>query len=182
MISAAGLRALGATLDIPGGPSADAYQACMAQRSSQIGDVQPSDVPTQWLAAFQPNANDVHLLVAIASDEECDLDRRLVALYDEVQTSGCAIVYQEHGATLPAPLTGHEHFGFKDGVSQPAIVGDDPPGVAEPPAVPPGEFVLGYPDSQGNTVGAGTRWANSSYVVFRRLRQNVQQFRNLVAA
>jgi Dyp-type peroxidase family len=48
-----------------------------------------------------------------------------------------------------APKDGREHFGFKDGISQPRIEGSEPPpqtSAAEPAAntIKPGEFILGY--------------------------------------
>jgi len=182
MLSATGLAALQVDLkDLPAGPSADAFEAGMAQRSQEIGDVQPADVPGQWLTPFQPNSNMIHLLIAVASDDERDLDRLIEEIYDRLQDSGSSVVYRERGCTLPPPNTGHEHFGFKDGISQPAIQGDDPPPPGSPPAVPAGEFVLGYPDALNNTIGTGTKWNNGSYVVFRRLAQDVARFRQLVA-
>jgi Dyp-type peroxidase family len=183
MVSAAGLTALGIPVtDLPTSDGATAFLAGMAARAAEIGDEQTTDQPAQWLAPFQPGANQVHLLVVVASDDVCDLDRQLLRVYEHVQACDCDVVFRERGATLPQPLTGHEHFGFKDGISQPAIVGDDSPPPGAPPSVPPGEFVLGYPDSQGNTLGTGTKWQDGSYVVFRRLRQDVARFRQIVAA
>lgn len=96
---------------------------------------------------------------------------------------------------------GHEHFGFKDGVSQPGIRGIDSPD--DPLANPnqghpgqdllwPGEFVLGYPtqiptadpNAEGPNPNAGTAstagndaWTkNGSFLVFRRLAQDVPAF------
>lgn len=102
-------------------------------------------------------------------------------------------------------MRGHEHFGFDDGVSQPGIRGraseaeDDfvTPRTIDPVAVPdrwlyglpgqnlvwPGEFVIGYPASSadplmpGNVRQCGPAWtANGSFLVFRRLRQDVGLF------
>lgn len=184
MISAAGYAALGVPLaDLPTGESNSAFAAGMANRSTQIGDVQPGDVPASWLAPFQPNANEVHIAVIVASDDACDLDAHLVSIYQKAVETGCTVVFHERGATLPIPHTGHEHFGFKDGISQPAIDGfDDPPAPNEPSVVAAGEIVLGYPDAGGATVGTGTVWENGSFVVFRRLTQDVMGFRTLASA
>ncbi len=109
------------------------------------------------------------------------------------------------GATLPAPLTGHEHFGFKDGISQPAIRGLsssnptdffdtrllDPADpnfnrFAEPgrPLVWPGQFLIGYnrqdPQDAVNPkkpAPLNLPWQkNGSYLVYRRLQQLVHKF------
>ena len=42
--------------------------------------------------------------------------------------------------------------------------------------------MLGYPDQSGTTVGAGTKWSDGSFVIFRRLNQHVAGFRSLAAA
>jgi len=106
---------------------------------------------------------------------------------------------------LPAPLTGHEHFGFKDGISQPAIRGlasrdptdffdarllspSDPnfDRFAEPgrPLVWPGQFVLGYKRQDPRNdlkprdpFRLRIEWQrNGSYLVYRRLQQKVHLF------
>jgi Dyp-type peroxidase family len=184
LISAKGYEALGVDLStLPSGESSNAFVEGMAARPSAIGDTQPLDTPTNWLPPFREGADQVHLAIIVASDDQCDLDRELVAIYQKVAETRCEVVFDESGATLPPPLTGHEHFGFKDGISQPSITGYSPPPAAgEPPAVAAGEFVLGYPDGSGVTAGAGTNWANGSFVVFRRLLQNVAAFRTFTEA
>lgn len=102
-------------------------------------------------------------------------------------------------------MRGHEHFGFDDGVSQPGIRGrasaraDDfvterhIAAAAGPEAwlyglpgqdlVWPGEMVIGYPGSSpdplipGQQLEATPDWTrNGSFLVFRRLRQDVGMF------
>jgi len=179
LISASGYATLGvATSGLPAGEGVNAFNAGMATRSAQIGDTDPDDVPTTWLPPFQPGAG-VHLCIVVASDEPEDLDDWVTSIGNHVDAAGCEVVYQERGETLPQPLTGHEHFGFKDGVSQPAIDGYNPaPQPNEPVAVPPGEFVLGYPNAHETTLTpTGTLWTNGSFAVFRRLTQDVATFR-----
>src|SRR5262249_26502675 len=91
-----------------------------------------------------------------------------------------------------------EHFGFVDGISQPAIEGS---GRAEPDAEPPikaGEVILGYEDEYGempssptvqssmdpngelypDTADSGRRdlGRNGTYLVYRKLAQDVAGF------
>lgn len=49
---------------------------------------------------------------------------------------GLDVVYEQSAAALPGALAGHEHFGFKDGVSQPGIRGrlSEHPTTTSPPA------------------------------------------------
>lgn len=182
-ISAAGYTKLGVDLSTLGsGAGFDAFRSGMATRSSQIGDSHPQDAPANWLPPFRPGAG-VDLLIVVASDSESALDRECDVIAEKLETAGCQADFQERGATLPEPLTGHEHFGFKDGVSQPSVDGFDPaPEQGEPPAVAPGEFVLGYPDQAGATAQVPAPWQHGSFLVFRRLAQDVAGFRNQVQA
>ena len=118
----------------------------------------------------------------------------------DVIPSGATIIFKQRGATLPDPLRGHEHFGFLDGVSQPGIRGsasttgelivpkqnpaDDGQGKPGQDRLWPGEFVFGYPaqdpknaDKSGAVRHGGPKWMkDGSFLVFRRLRQNVGAF------
>lgn len=163
---------------LPPGEGTNAFQQGMAARGQQIGDVQPGDLSSGWLPAFQP-ANRVDALIVVASDDRDDLDEMVTSITELVTSAGCAIVFQEGGATLPDPLRGHEHFGFKDGISQPSIIAFDlPPDPSAPPAVAPGEFVLGYPTETSPTpLTVDSLWVNGSFAVFRRLTQDVAAFR-----
>lgn len=183
-ISATGYDALGVSLaDLPAGDSATAFQAGMPARATEIGDVLPGDEPSGWLTPFQSSAPGIHMVVVVAADEECDLDAQLVLLYEQVSSTGCTVVFAERGGTLSPPLTGHEHFGFKDGISQPAILGyGAQPAPGEPPAVAAGEFVIGYPDQTGAVATCGPNWEDGSFLVFRRLTQHVMAFREQAAA
>jgi Dyp-type peroxidase family len=177
-LSATGFQKLGVNLqELATLPGADAFSAGMAARSaSQIGD-SPADGPSNWLDAFRPGAG-VDALFVVASDAVADLDAYTDWLTNQIQACGAEIVYRERGGTLPAPLAGHEHFGFKDGVSQPAIAGVDAvPGAGQPSAVAAGEFILGYPNNEGTTASVGSLWLHGTFGVFRRLRQDVAAFR-----
>jgi Dyp-type peroxidase family len=183
LVSAHGYQVIGVDLGgLPQGEGTTAFTTGMAQRAAQIGDTRPSDEPTQWLAPFRPGAT-IDLAVVVASDDANDLAATVERVAEHVGRSGCEIVFQERGRTLPGRLRGHEHFGFRDGASQPAIDGyDNPPAAGEPPAAAAGEFVLGYPDSTGATATTDPLWTDGSFVVFRRLRQDVASFRHQVAA
>ena len=115
---------------------------------------------------------------------------------------GVSIPYEQNGDILEGSKRGHEHFGFDDGISQPGIRGRDLKGKLITPrhldsSIPesllygypgqdlvwPGEFVLGYPKAGPDrllpgpadpTIPAWTR--NGSFLVFRRLRQDVRLF------
>jgi len=107
-----------------------------------------------------------------------------------------AIVYEQHGATLPGDLRGHEHFGYKDGISQPGVQDFDPADLSaanvDPSAtlgyvqghpgteiIQPGEFILGLtPEPNQPPVDlTALKWMEKgSFLVFRRLNQDVASF------
>jgi Dyp-type peroxidase family len=176
-ISAHGYNALGVQLQELGtGEGVNAYIAGMAARSPQQIADQGADTPPSWLQPFQ--AAGIDAMLVVASDTRDNLDRTVDQVVSWIQDAGAIIAYQQRGATLPPPLTGHEHFGFKDGVSQPNIDGfDPPPATGEPSALPPGEFILGYPNNEGPAAPIGSLWNHGTYAVFRRLHQDVAGFR-----
>lgn len=80
----------------------------------------------------------------------------------------------------------HDHFAFRDRLSQPEIEGT---GVEPTPgSVPPikaGEFILGYPDEDGPPARLpkpDILSRNGSYMAYRRLQEHVGAFRNFCAS
>jgi Dyp-type peroxidase family len=129
-------------------------------------------------------------------------DERLVRFHSaellRLLGASIKVVYSEVGNTRPGAQRGFEHFGYRDGISQPGIRGltrRSRPGTNPDQGLPgqdliwPGEFVFGYPgqDSsnaakQGPPPHMAAPWLrNGSYMVFRRLEQKVPEFRKFVA-
>jgi Dyp-type peroxidase family len=110
---------------------------------------------------------------------------------DLARNGGLTVVGDQVGAALPG---GAEHFGYVDGFAQPAIEGSglDPlPGQGAPRggsrwrSIRAGEFILGYPDEEQVLPAApppDELSANGSYLVYRKLRQDVVGFRRQLAA
>jgi Dyp-type peroxidase family len=209
----------------------EAFKAGLAQNSPDLGD--PSDAsaegnPVNWMIGGPGNEADI--LIILASDFPEMLASRITSIRTQLETATASdglplsgylkIVYLQPGQTLPAPLTGHEHFGFRDGISQPGARGKldenqyltprilagaqdnaSLPEFSRPgqPLVWPGQFVFGYPrqsdedpqmpmgfDAESGEAAPeylpGPNWArNGSYVVVRRLRQDVPAFQAAVA-
>jgi Dyp-type peroxidase family len=188
-----------------------AFTDGLATWSSELGD---PDLPTKeghpdnWL--FGGTNNGVDIVLVIASDDCTKLAERVGTIKATLDAGSLRIVYEQQGETLPEPLRGHEHFGFKDGVSQPGVrgvVGRDKPEFLTPrlidpvhtpqldayqpeyarpgqPLIWPGQFVFGYKRQrpldprQPDVPAAGVpEWArNGSFMVVRRLRQDVESF------
>jgi Dyp-type peroxidase family len=177
--SAAGLAKLGVDLTgLPAGQGLDAFSSGMAARSAAIGDAGPND-PTHWHAAFRSKGA-VDGVLVIAGDERVDVDETAAEIAELLTAHDAEIVFQERGAVLSGELRGHEHFGFRDGASQPKIAGYDA-GTSQG-ALAPGEFVLGHPDSTGSSPTLPAFFLNGSFMVFRRLVQDVASFRSTLAA
>ena len=148
----------------------------MAAARDRIGDVDESD-PSGWIAPFA-SPSDLHAMVIIAADSPEILGEELEKLRERESAHQVTELRPgpQVGANLTGDQAGHEHFGFKDGISQPAVKGfpgDDP--------IEPGEFVVGYPKQGGGDPGTFPAWArDGSYVVYRRLRQDVPGFRTFL--
>ncbi|WP_323073700.1 Dyp-type peroxidase [Mycetohabitans endofungorum] len=189
----------------------DAFRHGMPARSGTLGD--PADPShsespyhySNWKVGGPDAIPDI--LLIIASDRPELADEAVAHALQATGASGLAQVYRELGSTR-SDQPGHEHFGFKDGISQPAVRGtvsgapDDylTPRLIDPsdphaasfaqpgrPLVMPGQFVLGY-DGQNLETGAIqpadpllAPWLkNGSFLVFRRLKQDVAAFRSFV--
>lgn len=100
--------------------------------------------------------------------------------------------YEVEGGRVKKLAHRREHFGFRDGISQPFVnmgLGDPAAGGGTPDAkrtwspVAPGEIYLGHPDEDGNIhrqpCNAKLR-NNGTYLVFRKLEQDVIGFRNFL--
>jgi Dyp-type peroxidase family len=197
----------------------EAFRTGLRGRSNLLGDpAEGPGSPESWYVGGPGKEADVVLI--FAADARDDLRgelRRLASRWRKAgdRAHGARLLHFDHGAVLPPPATGHEHFGFKDGISQPGIRGrisEDPGDVLtlrQNPRDPnqgkpgqdliwPGQFVFGYPgqdrtqddpqvpgndslfDAHGHR--RAPDWArDGSFLVFRRLLQDVQGFRRFVA-
>jgi Dyp-type peroxidase family len=186
----------------------EAFQAGLAARSEFLGDPtdpQSSGNKSKWKFGGRPE-NTADLVVIVASDDLAWRNATVARLLLTLDGGGLDVVYRQDGQTLPDPWRGREHFGFKDGISQPGVRGlvSSAPGdfvtrrwidPADPrsqffgkpgqPLIWPGEFVLGLPRQSPLTTGTDSAasssdfpaWArDGSYLVVRRLRQDFGAF------
>ena len=156
------------------------FRQGMAVRAKELGDVGES-APENW---EQPlGSSDLHVvLVAVSPDEQ-----RLEAALDRAREtyrnmSGIKAIWRQNCHALP---TETEPFGFRDGISHPAIEGSGIPG-SNPKELPlkAGEFVVGYQDELGGVQRTEPEilGRNGTYVVFRKLHQRVAAFRQYLKA
>jgi Dyp-type peroxidase family len=163
------------------------FRAGMASRAEELGDTGQSG-PEHWEGGF--GGPHIHALAVLAARDESALAEHGRWLHEGVERApGLRVVSSQRAAELPGR---REHFGFADGFSQPTIEGSGvsvAPGQGVPDgrggwrAVGAGEFVLGYPDEQGSRPDAPepeTLARNGSYLVYRKLHQDVAAFRRLL--
>jgi Dyp-type peroxidase family len=180
-----GLRALGCS-----DRSLDAFpaefKAGMAGRAQVLGDIGES-APSTWEEPFKTGEAQVLVMVSAKTPEAlAERDGRIRAAVE--RAGGASVVGDQTGAALEG---GREHFGYADGFAQPAIEGsgfepDPGAGAVEGDGwrpIKPGELLLGYPDEQGAITPApppDELGVNGSYLVYRKLHQDVAGFRRLL--
>ena len=174
-----GLKALGVPQEALESLSWEFRQG-MAAQAHELGDTGES-APENWEEPL--GSSDLHVvLVAVSPDEE-RLERALDRARETYRSmSGIKAIWRQNCHALP---TETEPFGFRDGISHPAIEGSGIPG-SNPQERPikAGEFVLGYRDELGGVQKTTPEilGRNGTYVVFRKLHQRVAAFRQYLKA
>jgi Dyp-type peroxidase family len=160
------------------GPAGDGTAALLGDNGESA--------PEHWVVGGQQPMPDA--LVTVAADREDELMARVHEERDRAVSARLSVLRVEYGRNLrDASGRAIEHFGFRDGVSQPGIRGfsypafrpggkedADQPGSA---LIAAGEFVLGHLTEQAARGQAPPRipsWMrDGSFQVFRRLTQDV---------
>ncbi|RKS75430.1 Dyp-type peroxidase family [Motilibacter peucedani] len=188
-VTATGLTALGVPDPVVESFSWE-FTEGMRSRAAVLGDVGASS-PEHWDVGL----GSAHLLLLVNALTTADLESRL-AMLREARPAGVEIVHEEHTQALPET---REHFGFADGSAQPAIAGvneEKVRGGGVPLAdggwrpLAAGEFILGYEDEASRddprralpTAPVDPLGRNGTYLVWRKLEQDVLLFRQVLAA
>ena len=155
-LTAAGLAKFDAP-NMPAGSAWDglpgAFRMGMAARHRINGD-RGADSPEHWRWHDDPSGDDpaeATLMLYAATPEA--LQRMVTIHAGLLENHGGAVLHR----TDCAPVSDHpdrtdfEHFGFRDGISQPVMRGTTRSvrNVPERDIVEPGEFVIGYPNDSG---------------------------------
>ncbi|MGH3839326.1 MAG: hypothetical protein ACRDSF_27050, partial [Pseudonocardiaceae bacterium] len=96
------------------------FRQGLAARSTYLGDPTRRREPghtSHWVVGGPRREADI--LVIVAADDAEDLVTLVDAIKSRAADFGLRLMFEQRGDTLPGGLRGHEHFGFKDGVSQP---------------------------------------------------------------
>jgi Dyp-type peroxidase family len=176
----------------------------MAARAAGLGDA-GDGAPEHWDQGLR--AGDIHVLVSICGRDERAVGKAATRVRADMERNGFVPGRVQEAAQ---PSDSREHFGFTDGFGQPAVAGTarhDVAGQGVPirwwpwhrfrrdivpsrserwtswRALRPGEFVFGYDDEDGGPppAPAPPLHRNGTFMVWRKLRQDVAGFRAFVA-
>src|SRR4029078_7998106 len=176
-----GLRALG-VVEISLSTFPEEFKQGMVARAEVLGDVGDSH-PDNWVGGLA--RPDLHAIAILFARDAAERDHsraehdKLVARCEGVEVLSTL----DLNATPPFDHA-HDHFGYRDRLSQPAIEGsgEDPtPGSGA--ALKAGEFILGYPDEDGPVINLPQPEVlsrNGSYMAYRHLREHVAAFRDFL--
>lgn len=161
-------------------------------RTRILGDLDES-APEKWRWGG-PESPAVHVLLCAYAVDEKALEEQLSELRRGLEGGGLRLL--EVLGTESNPYQ-KEHFGFRDGLSQPFIAGLGKTGPKDN-TLPAGEFILGYPNAyqllpdspevpaaldpagilpaSHRSKGMKDFGKNGSYMVFRQLKQDVPSF------
>jgi Dyp-type peroxidase family len=176
-----GLRALG--LDEASLSSfPEEFKQGMPARAEMLGDT-GVNAPGHWVGGLA--SPDLHAIaILFARDEPERL--RCVGEHDKLVAAckGVKVLSVLDLNASPPFNYAHDHFGYRDRLSQPVIEGsgEEPtPGSGAP--LKAGEFILGYPDEFGVTaINPQPKMLarNGSYMAYRRLEEHVGKFREFL--
>ncbi len=164
------------------------FREGMAARADLLGD-EGDSAPARWEAPL--GTSDVHALVMISAAHPQALTAHAARIHESMARGGLTVVLEATGSALPQ---NREHFGYADGFAQPEIEGaglPSQPGDGAPlregqwRPIRAGEFILGYADEENvePTAPSPDRLStNGSFLVYRKLRQDVAAFRRQLAA
>jgi Dyp-type peroxidase family len=177
-----GLRALGVD-EASLATFPDEFRQGMVARAEMLGDT-GANHPDHWLGGLA--SPDLHAIVILFARDSAERARcvtehqKLIA-----ERKGVEVLSALDLEATPPFDYAHDHFGFRDRLSQPVIEGsgDIPtPGSGGP--LKAGEFILGYADENGPGPALPQPEIlsrNGSYMAYRRLEEHVGKFRDFLS-
>ncbi len=164
----------------------EAFREGMAARAERLGDRGPS-APEHWEAGL--GTGDAHVLVTVLGVDEDHLRASLVEILDADSEHAVTLVHLQRAEALAG---GRDHFGFFDGIAQPALEGagvTGRPGDGQPDGaggwrdLATGEILLGYRDEDGTLPAAPDAPfdKNGTFAVYRKLAMDAAAFRRYIA-
>lgn len=157
------------------------FQAGMLKEAQDLGDRANPDKPgfePEWDTEF---LQEIHGVILITGDSHATLNSQLedvkcILMKDNNHT--IKEISKLVGDVRPGNQRGHEHFGYKDGISQPAVEGVDVDPLPGQTTVKQGVVLLRRDGDEDNGQPiARPEWAlDGSFLAFRKLPQKVPEF------
>ena len=160
------------------------FREGMPARAEILGDT-GTHHPDHWVGGLASSG--LHAIAILFARDEVEHGRCL-AEHQKLLAglSGVEVLSSLNLKAVPPFGYAHDHFGYRDRLSQPVIEGsgEEPtPGSGAP--LKAGEFILGYPDedgSPGDLPQPEILSRNGSYMAYRRLEEHVGKFRDFLRA
>jgi Dyp-type peroxidase family len=158
------------------------FRAGMPARAEALGDT-GTHAPSNWTDGTADAR--LHASVILFARDEAE-HGRCVAEHQKLVAGipGVEVISTLDLIATPPFDYAHDHFGYRDRMSQPVVegTGETPtPGSGAP--LKAGEFILGYPDEFGVTVPLpepASLMKNGSFMAYRRLEEHVGRFRDFL--
>ena len=158
------------------------FRQGMAARAEILGTT-GANHPDHWEGGLADS--DLHAIVVLFARDVAERERCAREHKEYVsQCAGVEVLSSLDLEAIPPFDHAHEHFGYRDRLSQPVIegTGEVPtPGSGQP--IKPGEFFLGYPDETGLLAPLPQPEIlsrNGSYLAYFRLQEHVGTFRDFL--
>ena len=162
----------------------EAFKQGMAARADMLGD-KGENHPDNWEDNI--TSPDLHATVILFARDRDECERCIQKHQEYIdQYPGVEILSTVHLEAVPPFDYIHEHFGYRDRITTPAIEGIDiqsTPGSLPP--TKPGEFFLGYPDESGVIPimpQPEILTKNGSFLGYRKIQEHVGRFRDFLKA
>lgn len=185
-----GLQRIGVPSETLGGFPFEFRQG-MRARAQLLRDVGPS-APEHWDEVWRTDEVDILLSINGQTPDAMEhLHQQVLTILKACQ--GLEVLTEQNTGVLMVnglPTT-QEHFGFTDGIGNPEMIGGEAsvPGrgklnaAGQWESLAAGEFLLGHVDESGEIPAAPDPHSfsrNGTYVVYRKLHQNVATFRKFL--
>jgi len=158
------------------------FRQGMAARAEILGTT-GANQPDHWEGGLA--GPDLHAIVVLFARDVAERERCAREHKEYVsQCAGVEVLSSLDLEAIPPFDHAHEHFGYRDRLSQPVIEGTgEVPTPGSGPPIKAGEFFLGYPDETGLLAPLPQPEIlsrNGSYLAYFRLQEHVGTFRDFL--
>ncbi len=120
----------------------------------------------------------IHAVLLLYAANTAAMTKRVAEWRALVTAAGGDVLHEDTAHYLDGK---REHFGFRDGISEPHVRGGPRRRRTQEPSLPAGELLLGYADAYGQMappipLGNVDLGHNGTFLVYRKLRQDVRAF------